>query len=381
LSRAALAGDEFAFAGYHRWQINDRWDVLSTREPVTDYEREVRSLDQTCRSLLAGDCAGRLRAGSYKAPPSLAASLAFRRYLAQRDVFVRRAAAAVFQLRRMLINPVAASASEWIGIDNLVAGARGCLKRLRIEASIFDAAIRAGRAAARAMWRRSRDPRTRGPNELMIERDAGRLWEWQEWLGRVERNPELAWQATPVCGAWQLLFAVHNFAPAMQKVVVEQQQADGAWVTLYGLYTIEFRAEAARPRTNISREFSVPVPLAASAGAETAEMPKAGSLKAEEGFAIFRFPSFPILPAPIADARGCGGLRLAVRGIGQVAVSDVELTNGVERWRPEGWPHGRRRFIGRPASLRGFPKADFEQNTGAMLIASWRRDSDVSLHP
>ena len=51
----------------------------------------------------------------------------------------------------------------------------------------------------------------------MLDRDTERLREWTRWLRKAARNPELIWQATPVCGAWQLMFTVHNFAPAVQK--------------------------------------------------------------------------------------------------------------------------------------------------------------------
>lgn len=390
LARAALAGDKYAFAGYHRWQINDRWDACLGRDGVAPCENELNAVQGICRSLLKGDSVAqasfpwprnhgqdaratqglRLRAGATRrSPPALAASLAFRTYLAQRNVFVRRAAAAVFQLRREIVRgeelvhwPEDGGRAEPLGppiertarparrslgrggrsVPTRLAVVRSSMIQLRAEAFAFTAALRRGRAAAREMWRRSRDPRVRGPNELMIERDAGRLRDWWKWLGRVERNPDIVWRATPMCGAWQLMFTVHHFAPALQKVVVEQRQADGTWVELFGLHTIAFRAAAAKPRTRICREFSVPI----AAGCDEAG----------------------------AGLRGPGSiaLRLAVRGIGQVAVGNVELTDGVVALHPRGWPPGRRRIIGRPAPRRGFPKAEFEQNAGAVLIASWQ---------
>jgi hypothetical protein len=48
-------------------------------------------------------------------------------------------------------------------------------------------------------------------------------------------------------------------------------------------------------------------------------------------------------------------LRLAVRGLGQVGVSNVELTNGVLTFRPHGWPTTRQKILGRPAPRQGFP--------------------------
>jgi hypothetical protein len=130
-----------------------------------------------------------------------------------------------------------------------------------------------------------------------------------------------------VCGAWQLQFAVHNFAPALQKVVVEQQGADGGWTVLQGRFTIEFRAAAARPRTNLQREFSMPI------------------------------------------ASSSAALRIAIRGIGRVKISRVELTDGVTRLRPSGWPAARTKMLGRPAPRDGFPELDLGRNQDVLPLA------------
>jgi hypothetical protein len=276
----------------------------------------------------------------------LAASVAFRRYLAQRDVFVRRNAHAVFQLRREIANLVSRGLPPTDG-ENVGRKARptrtvrNLLEKLRHEAAIFAAALRAGRAAARAMWNRSRDPHEQGPNELMLEHDAERLREWRLWLKRAGRNLNIIWRATRVCGVWQLQFTVHNFAPALQKVVVEQRQPDGTWVTLHGLPLVEFRAFAARPQTRIRREFSVPV----AAPRCRAGSPNPAAISDGGG----RAPSFP-------------PLRLAVRGVGQIAVSRVELTDGVVRCHPSGWPPARKKLLGRPAPRRGFPVVGWTKN-------------------
>ena len=55
LARAALAGDKYAFAGYHRWQINDRWDACLGRDGVAPCENELNAVQGICRSLLKGD--------------------------------------------------------------------------------------------------------------------------------------------------------------------------------------------------------------------------------------------------------------------------------------------------------------------------------------
>jgi hypothetical protein len=217
------------------------------------------------------------------------------------------------------------------------------------------------------MWRRSRDPDTRGPNALTLERDAGRLREWRRWLRRAAIHPEIIWRAAPVCGAWQLQFTIHNFAPALQKVVVEQQRPNGKWVTLHELPLIEFRAAAARPRTRITREFSVPIPVNAPVPA----MPRSAGWNRPSPGSVGLAKEARQVPA-----RRDGGLhlqfpplRLAVRGVGQVAISRVELTDGVIRQSARGWPPGRKRILGRPAPRRGFPAVDFEKNAGAVTVA------------
>jgi hypothetical protein len=298
-ARALLAGDEYAFAGYARWQINDRWDVLAGNESTKPYRIEERFF-------------ARLMDTTDRWPKAWATSLAFRWYLAQRDVFVREAARSVFRLRRLLRAGKTAEAAQLLG-------------ELRAEAREFAPRVQAGRRAARGMWRRTRSAEREGPNETVLRADARRLAEWIGWLQQARRQPELAWLATPVCGAWQLQFVVHNPTPAVQRVVVEQQDPDGTWREIAARYTIEFRAYAARPRTRIKREFTVP----------------AGS------------------PAD--------KFRLAVRGIGQVAISHALLTNGVEAHR--GPDFRRPRMLGQRAPARGVP--DPSRDPVSWLELSW----------
>jgi len=298
LARALLAADEHAFAGYARWQINDRWDVFAGTESLKPYQTEERFF-------------ARLLAMNLPWPKAFAASLAFRRYLAQRDVFVRQAARDVFKLRRL-------------EQTRLEAGLH--LKAMQANAMAFARTLPAARRAAQAMWARTRDPQARGQNETLLEADARRLTGWREWLKTASRQPDLMWQATPVCGAWQLQFMVHNFAPAVQKVVVEQQETDGTWRDLAGRFTIEFRAQAARPRTKLKREFTVPV------------------------------------DSP------CAKLRIAVRGIGQVAISHAALTNGVEVRRTRTF--SLKRILGQRAPSRGLPTIDWSKNAQALAMPS-----------
>ena len=417
-ARAALAGDAHAFCGYYRWQINERWDVCATRDGLGPYEQEEKTVSRICRSVPLGrlgalssverlardwgrrggsteqgpgktrplppapcslppptspalrqargpelvERAGRLL---HPCPSALSASLAFRRYLAQRDVFVRRAAQAVFQLRQSAarqragseggIRPARHSLGDGGRSRPTTSGPRiagrghptppfrpqigAALASLRAEAAAFARDLRSGRAAARVMWNRSRNPRRRGPNEGLLDRDAERLRTWRQWLRRAALHPEIIWQSTPVCGAWQLQFTVHHFAPAQQKVVVEQQRADGTWVLLHGLPLIEFRAFAARPRAKITREFSVPIPVAGLAEA-----------------------------GPGSATPATGPLRIALRGVGQVAISDIELTDGVNRLHPRGRPPSCRKILGRPSPRWGFRAVDFEKNAAAVTV-------------
>jgi hypothetical protein len=302
LARNALACDSRAFAGYARWEINERWDTCATRRGVARFEAERTFFTRLSRQ-------------RPPLPRPFRASVEFRRYLAERDVYVRSAAALVFSLRRRL-------ARRGPGDPKIARG----LALMLGHADQFVATLHAGLRAAREVWRLTRDHGVRGPNEKMIQADAARLRALRRWIVRAASSPERLATASPVCGAWQLMFDVVLNEPALQKVVVEMLAADGAWQPLHGRMTIEFRADAARPRAKIRREFSVPV---------------AG-------------PEVP--------------LRIAVRGLGRVAIANVELTDGVAVLAPRGWTAARRAVAGRMPPKSGFPELDWERNSGAVLL-------------
>jgi hypothetical protein len=121
-ARIALACDRHPFAGYPRWEINSRWDVVSQREPVAVYRAEERFFR-------------RLLGAARRTPAPLAASVTLRWYLAAREVYVRQGG------------------------------------RLPPLANALP--------AAREMWSRTR--RGRGPNEAMIvaDRQRRRYRGWQ----------------------------------------------------------------------------------------------------------------------------------------------------------------------------------------------------------
>jgi hypothetical protein len=303
-AKAALACDRYPFSGYARWQINDRWNVSASPDTDRTFADEEKLFSRLTRE---------------KLPAPLAASIAFRHYLAQRDVFVSECIEGVFALRKMFSKR---------RVRNLGAGSE-LLAKLGIEAHGFLKAISAGRKAARAMWRRTRDPKIHGQNETILDADAIRLRAWRNWLQAVRHESEKAFEATPVCGVWQLNFTVHNFAPALQRVVVEHQQPDGSWRELNGRHTIEFRAEAAKSRANIRRRCSVPV----------------GS------------------PNDV--------LRISVHGLGQVGVEQITLTNGVETLMPSS--KRKRAILGLPAPRHGFPDIAASPSKTSILPLTFSR--------
>lgn len=194
-ARAALASDKFPFSGYPRWEINDRWDVISKRESLRPYRRESAHFRQLARV-------------SKTLPLPLKASVQLRHYAAVRDGFVR--------------NPS------------------------RRAATGFETAIEAGLRAARAMWASTRHSRTRGPNEAILLRDLARLRAWKKG------EPVFG-------DAWQLCYRVNNFAPAAQLVAVEQRVDGESWKPIQACHTIEFQSRAARPSGGLTREHAAPV--------------------------------------------------------------------------------------------------------------------------
>ena len=306
LARALLAADEYAFTGYARWQINDRWDVFAGNESLKPYQAEERFFRRLCQPSIGW-------------PKALAASLAFRLYLAQRDAFVRAAARTVFKLRRI----IAQDRSSQGGAPRRGESAATYLTQLKITAAEFAQVLQIGSTAARAMWGRTRAPQLCGPNEKMLQTDAHRLKAWREWLKAAGRNPAIIAEATPVCGAWQLQLMVHNFAPAAQKIVVEQLGPDGLWHELASRFTMEFRAQTARPRSKCKREFTVPL---------TTSRPS---------------------------------LRIALRGIGAVAISHITVTDGVVIQRRRDF--SRKKILGRRARSRGLPDHETTSKMNLLL--------------
>lgn len=179
------------------------------------------------------------------------------------------------------------------------------------------------------MWNATRDPQLceQSQNFALLDHDARRLAAWRRWLRACLRTPARVRTGNPMCGAWQLQFTIHNFAPALQKIIVEQQQSDGAWVELHSRFTIEFRAMAARPRTQLAREFSTPV-------------------------------SDPARP-----------LRIALRGLGQVRLGNIVLTDGINVRRILSSDTSQSRpLLGHPAPAEGWPQIDWQNNADSFCV-------------
>jgi hypothetical protein len=302
-ARAALHSDQHAFVGYARWEINEQWDSASPRESLSSYTRGQRFY---------------ARLGKQKLPTPFALSVAFLNYLYARDVFVRRSARSVGQLRR--------SAIKGAPLDQR-------LKSLLLEAEQFEKTLGEGRRAATAMWRRTRHRDPSNPNQLILRSDAARLREWRRWLKRCQLELKIVHTRTTVMGRAQLLFTVHNFEPALQKIVVELAQPDGTWRELRSRFTIEFQAKAAAPRSAIKREFSVPL--------DTAVHP---ALK----------------------------VRIGVRGVGRVKVSDVTI-DGVAHPSTGDLATRKGKVIGLVAPRKGLPALVWDRNIGRDLTVSFGR--------
>lgn len=303
----ALACDERAYAGCWRWELNDRWDTAPSRLGLSRFQAE--------RSFYR-----RLAARSGALPKPFRMSVAFRLFLAERDVFVRSTAAALLALRRRLASHGALDPTLKVR-----------LSALQRHVSDFRPVATAGRKAARELWRLTRDPRRSGPNERMVVADTARLASLDRWVAGCTRDPSKLMNPSPVCGAWQLVFETVLTEPALQRIVVEERRPGGPWREVFARTLIEFRAAAARPNARIRREVSLPL-----------EDPK-------------------------------GSLRISVRGVGRVGLSNVVLTDGVRELEPRNQRPRHTTVIGKAAAASGFPDLDWSRNLGSLTLAPWKQ--------
>jgi hypothetical protein len=293
-ARPALACDERAFAGYARWEINDRWDGCAPTRGVAG-------------SRPSGAFFGRLGAAIRRFPsPSLAASPSGATWPSATSTCARRPRRLALRRRLARRGPGRPPGSR--------SGWRGCSR----HADEFAATAKAGRRAARDLWRLTRDRRVRGPtsaSSLSIPSGSAPFG-----AGSRAASPIRAavCRASPVCGAWQLRFDVCTTLRARAPEGGRRAacRPDGAWHELDSRH-----ARVPRPRP--------PVPGPRSAGSS-------------------RVP---------VDSPGAA-LRIAMRGIGQVAVSRVEVTDGLQTSAATG--AGR----GGSSSAPGRPGGDFPTSTG-----------------
>lgn len=291
IARTLLQTDRVAFTGYARWEINRAWDQASGYPRLSEYRQELRRVTRLARALQRA-----------AAPAALVSSLTLRTYLAQRDVFVHQARAAIFALRRSIAR------GRQLDQARISALKAACAALARNQTT--------ARAAAKTMWTQTRARAADAPNLKILERDSGQLRALLRWLLQVTRNPLLIHSGNPVCGPWQVSYDVWNFAPAVQQVTVQQWQHD-AWVTLKACHTIEFSAAAAVQRSDLVRRL-----------AAACEIPsEANELK----------------------------LRLMLRGTGAVKIGPIVLTNGPKLARISVAGRGRWIRFGAPAPRRGMP--------------------------
>ncbi len=324
LARRILATDAQAFVGNSRWEINNGWaPVASRRDSPLPFARASRRLSRLADSPELTELDGR------KSPLAfLAATARFLAYLADREAFVRHGVAHIHRLRR-LVNSEAADDS---------AAMHETLRLADEQAARFADSLSHAREDARLLWTASRpaDTFASSPNARLLAADEAQLLALRTWFENCNVQPDHVFRASPVCGRWTLRFTLHHFAPAHQKVVIEQQLPDGTWRELHSRVLIEFRGQSAQVNTPKLRfEFACPV--------ENPDAP----------------------------------LRIASRCLGVFAVSHIELTDGVStrRMRKPEIIHGRdaratleRHRLGQPAPTSGWPKIDWLTNTGELPL-------------
>lgn len=330
LARRLLQADRYAYAGYARWEVEGSWSVAAGRCEPKEAEKEVgvfRAGGTPAAARPAGPAAIRARRAGVRRgwPRAVRAAWEFRSYLAERDAFLARAADGVWRLRRCLAGGKKADGGWAREVSELDADARHMRH-----------ALRPGRAAARALWLRTRRRVACCPNEAVIAADAARLGEWRAWLRRVRNDPALVWGSSPVGGAWQFICRVHAVQPALQCVVLQRRNAEGAWQDVRARPTIEFTAAGARRRGSVVRTFTAPLDAA----------PRR--------------------------------LRLALRGVGRVAISEPELTDGKTSRQPKGWQPGARRMLAHAPPPTGIPDAGGSVNAATLELDFGSNDG---LHP
>lgn len=286
LAQTLLQADQHPFTGYARWEINKSWAQATDHAEPSRYQAALEFYESSVRKWRTS-------------PPAVVVSLKLRLYFAQRDVFVRECQREVAELRKLQ------SQSRSI---------RSRLGPLAKTAARFERALHNGREAAKAMWQLTRSARSPSPYTAQFTRDRQQLKRWQQWLTKCGQHPSHVLTAIPVSGQWQLTYEIWNFAPAVQKITLEQRIRD-QWIPLKSCHTIEFLSEGADQKSSIKRHLSAP--LAAPIGPNQ-------------------------LPA----------LRVTISGTGQIKLRSLQVSNGIENFSADAksW-----RKLGHQAPQSGWP--------------------------
>jgi hypothetical protein len=310
LASTALAADRYPYAGYFRWELDEDWAFGAGRGDAARLRKERRFFDRLIGRLAATMPFDRWarRAGGARplADPernrrarALRASAGANPYIA--NLALSRSPGVKVFAASLVLRAYLAARDEYVVTGRFDREAKAVFGRR------FPGALR----AAWLMWSCTR-LKTAGapggrapPHVLNLIKDRQR---WSATSPRPRTGPS-GGRAGPTAS-----FCLHirNFRPALQKVIVQQQDAAGAWHDIRGRFVIEFTVAGARPRAlRLTRPLAVPV-------------------------------------------AGGGRFRVAVRGVGQVEVS--------------GGPLGPKRVrLGKPAPIRGFPALDWQANLGAII--------------
>lgn len=210
-----------------------------------------------------------------KAPGAIRDSLIIRHYLAARQYFINEGAQRLVSARQATHQnrPIVPHIEQ--------------LKHL--SGSLLELANSA-RSASGRLWRSSRYAGDPDPTAQIIKKEIREFRAFQKYLDAALIDPERLFESSMILGRWHLLFHVRNFAPALQGMAVEEQLSDGSWKPIHNLFSLEFTDEGCWPKTDIVHRHSVPVEWSGRRGLR---------------------------------------LRLGIRGIGQLEISGLKLTNGV----------------------------------------------------
>lgn len=230
------------------------------------------------------------RASQRKLPPAFSASFSWRKYLAARDRFVREAHIEIQRARRLLQRHREVDLRKW-------------LKKTERRAGDFAESQCLAKPAAEEIWNLSRTPNQSSPNAQQLKQDEENLQKWRLWLEEVSRNLPHLLTASPFGGKWQFYCIVHTVRPALQQIIIQLQEEDGNWRDLHQRYLIEFRTKAAKPQATVRHWLSFPV------------------------------------DAPTDN------IRLVSRGLGELALSDIHLSNGIQELRPQIKPNRKSKRI------------------------------------